>query len=298
MLSTVIPLLLTGTAVPGWLAARRGAAGSLAPAIWRFLYWSSVPGTPLMLAAAPLRQAGPAAVAAIVALTAVALPAAAYARRRFEDGRERAAFTLSVLVPNTGWLGMPLVLMLLGPQAIPAAALYNSLVTGLICPPLGVAIATAHGGGTRAPRLLRSLGANPFMAATLAGLAWALLPLPHPHALLTAATWWVLATALPAFFAFGVALAGAPLRPSSDVAVAVLLRLAAAPLALGGAALIVPVPRAFLLLAAMATGLSTLTYAGEHGLPLDRITPAIAWSTGIVLAASALWTLATGVAAQ
>lgn len=295
MLSMLIPALLAGAVVPGFVAARRGAGEALATPIWRFLYWSGVPAAPVMLSAAPLDRAGPAALAAAAALAVVLVPAGLYARRRFVDGRERAAFTLSAFMPNSGWLGLPLVLMLLGPGALPAAALYNSLVGGLVCPPLGVAIAAGHRHAGRR-RLEQALRGNPFLAAAVVGALWALLPLPHPALLLTAASWWVMLTAVPAFFAFGVALAQAPLRLDADVAAAVLLRLLAAPLALAACSLVVPVPRAFLLLAAMATGLSTLTYAGEHDLPLQRITPAIAWSTALVLSAAAAWTVASAAA--
>ena len=39
----------------------------------------------------------------------------------------------------------------------------------------------------------------------------------------------------------------------------------------------------------MATGLSTLTMAGAHGLPSTRIAPTIAWGTALVVGMATAW---------
>jgi predicted permease len=96
------------------------------------------------------------------------------------------------------------------------------------------------------------------------------------------------------FFAVGVTLAqeaeeGAlPIPPpmSRPIAAALAIRLLAAPtLLLAFSAPLIHLPSAYLLQAAMPTGINTLVVAHVYGLDLKIAAGAIAWSTAIVVTA-------------
>jgi predicted permease len=284
-----LPLLLGCAFAPGFALGRTGDRAALAAAIYRVLYWSWLPAVPIVLAAAPLRQAGGAVAAATVCLLCLTLLARAYARRRFESRAERAAFTLSAFWPNTGWLGLPVSVAILGPGVVPAALLYSNVASGPHNFLVGGTIAASHRGGGLRDGLRHAVLRNHYLLPTLVGVAWALAHVPHPTHVASLLGHAAVVTAIPAFFAFGLVLARVPVAPDRDVWAALALRLLVSPLLLLVAGLAVDVPRAFFLQAAMATGLSTLSFAGEHGLPLRRIAPAIAWSTALVLAGASLW---------
>ena len=104
----------------------------------------------------------------------------------------------------------------------------------------------------------------------------------------------VLAYAPLGFFAVGVTLAAeteegsVPFPPplTRPVMVAVAVRLLLAPallLALGS--LLLDLPDTYVLMAAMPTGINTILVAHVYGLDLRIAAGAIAWSTGIVVAA-------------
>ena len=150
----------------------------------------------------------------------------------------------------------------------------------------------ARGGG-RARGLGAALKANTALLPALLGAAWALSGVPYSQALATTGTWCP-ARVDPARVR-GVRLRHGPLaararhrRGRGRAAAARGL-----PALLASAALLVPMPRAFLLQAGMATGLNTLTMANEHGLPVARVAPVVAWSTGLVVAAAGAWLVLT-----
>jgi predicted permease len=288
----LLPILLAAAAIPGVLVGRRIDGGPLARQIWRVIYWTGLPLVPLVLAAAPIGAAGGAVLAATGCLLVVVAVSLVYARLRFAGRPERAAFALSAFWPNTGWLGIPVCACMLGPRAVPAAVLYASVASAPHNFVVGGSLAASHGssgGGALAAAVRR----NHYLLPTLLGVVWALSGVPYPVGLAHAASLFVVATAVPAFFALGLTLARVPLRPDRDLWAALSLRLGLSPLLLLGASAFVAVPRAFLVQAAMATGLNTLTLAGEHGLPMRRVAPAVAWSTGLVLAGATAWLLAT-----
>jgi len=139
----------------------------------------------------------------------------------------------------------------------------------------------------------------PLVAAVAALLAPASLA---PHALVDASRAAVIAFVPLGFFAVGVTLAqeseeGAlPFPPpmTPPVASALVLRLLVAPaVLLALAAPLVHLPDAYLLMAAMPTGINTLVVAHVYGLDLRIAAGAIAWSTAIVVAAGVAAALAT-----
>ena len=282
-------LMTAGCALPGLALARRSDLQPLADGIQRVLYWTGIPLVVVVLSGAPVRSAGLAVGVAIACLSLTAVAARLYARRRFADHGERAAFTLSAFWPNSGWLGLPVAVAVLGSGALPSALLYSSVASGPHNFVVGGSVAAAGRPSGAKVGLLASVRHNHYLPAIALGLAWAFSGLPRSGVLSSTAGWIALATAGPAFFAFGIILANAPKRPDRDTFAALGLRLGLSPALLLATTPFVFVPRPFLLQAGMATGLSTLTMAGAHGLPSARIAPTIAWGTALVVGIATAW---------
>jgi predicted permease len=278
--TAALPLVLALTLVAGLLAGRRRDLSGVARRIQTSIWWFGLPlGIPV-LASAPLGSASLAVLAGAGAFLAVPVIASLYARQAFDSRAERAAFTLTALWPNTGALGIPVTFALLGPDAVPAAALYGSLIAG----PLSLIVGGSIASGTGERRSVREIVAsNPALITVAVGLAWALAPLPAPERLAHFSQSFMVGTSFLSFLAAGITMSGAPLALDRDVAAAVTLRVGVSPTLLLAAATVVHVPRGFLVQAAMASGLSTFNLASAHDLPLARVAPAFAWSTGIVL---------------
>jgi predicted permease len=198
----------------------------------------------------------------------------------------------SSLQGNTGFLGMPLCVALLGADHLSQAIAYDSFVQApvLLLGVFGVsaALGTASGGSTVA-RVRAFVLKNPPLLAVIAGL---LAPAAlAPQALVDASHTLVLATLPIGFFSAGVVLAehAAPraaipqLEPR--VGAVVVLRLVLAPaLLVALAAPFVHLPAAYVLLAAMPAGINGLTVAHVFGLDLRFAASAIAWTTAIAVA--------------
>lgn len=203
-----------------------------------------------------------------------------------------------VTLANTGYLGLPLSAALLGSGALTAAIAFDSLVSGPMFYIGGFAVGAAfgdHDEGARA-RMTRRFLRNPPLVSAIAGLLApaALAPGGLVHAAHDA-VWGLLALG---FFALGVNLAseaeeGALAFPpplSRPVATAVVLRLGIAPALLAGlAALVVRVPHAYLLQAAMPSGINSLVIGHAYGLDLRLASAALAWTTAIVLVGGLVW---------
>ncbi len=284
-MTQLLPLGLLAMFAPGYLLARGRHPHELTrDRLWRGIYWAGLFTLPVLLASAPIREAGPAVLAATGCLLCVVAAASAYARRRYPATADRAAFTLAAFWPNTGWLGMPVCAALLGPSSLPTAALYASLASAPHNMLVGGSLAAAHSHrGFAAVRA--ALLTNRLVLPVLIGLAWAASGV-GTFGLAEPARWVTLAVAFPAFLALGLTLGGLDLRPDRDVGASLVLRLGLSPALLMLASLAIDVPAAFLVQAGMATGLNTLTMSAEHGLPQGHIARCVAWSTGLVLAAT------------
>lgn len=197
-----------------------------------------------------------------------------------------------VMLANTGFLGLALAVALLGSGALPAATAVDSLVSGpmfyLGAFAVGAAYGTRAGGGSLLARVTR----NPPLVAAVAGLLAPSGAAPHALVQVAHALVWVMLAA--GFFALGVNLGaeadeGALAFPppfTAPVAVAVGLRLVAAPaLLLGLSALVVRTPHAYLLQAAMPSGINSLVVGHAFGLDLRLASAALAWTTAVVLVA-------------
>lgn len=243
-------------------------------------------------------QAGAGIGLAYATLAVIAAAAWLLGRRALRaTAPETGAIVLAAILANTGYLGLPLTVAVLGPEHLPAAIVYDVLVGGPVLWVAGFALGAAfgdragHGARQRTWAFLR----NPPLLAALAGLAapeWL-----APEAAVEASQVAVLAILPLGFFAAGVLLVGG--RAGTDqggagrgVAVSVVLRVAAAPALLAAlAALLIDVPPAYLLMMAMPCGINALAIAAVYGLAVRTTAAAIAWGTGIVVVAGLVATV-------
>ena len=205
------------------------------------------------------------------------------------------ALMASAMQANTGYVGVPFVLALLGSRQLGLGVAYDILVNnamfflGVFA--VGAAFGSRAGEGV-AQRLRAFVLRNPPLLAVIAAI---LAPAgAAPDALVDVSRVAVLAFVPLGFFAVGVALGQESEEGtlafrslmSRPVAVAVAIRLLVAPaLLLAFAAPLIALPDAYLLQAAMPTGINTLVVAHVYGLDLKIAAGAIAWSTSIVVAA-------------
>jgi predicted permease len=203
------------------------------------------------------------------------------------------ALVLSVILVNTGYLGLPMCLALLGSRGFGPAVAYDQLVSGPLFLIAGFAVGAAFGarGGESAGARLRAfVTRNPPLLAVAAGL---LTPASVvPDSLLRVSHLVVIAMLPLGFFAVGVnlsaerRLARAWLLepPDRRVVMAVGLRLVAAPAVLAAVSLTaIRLPSAYLLQAAMPTAINSLIVGHAYGLDQRLIATAIVWSTAAAL---------------
>ncbi|HEX2084972.1 MAG TPA: AEC family transporter [Solirubrobacteraceae bacterium] len=206
------------------------------------------------------------------------------------------ALVVVVVMANTGYLGVPLNGALLGRDDLAPAIAFDTVVSGPMFYVVGFAVGAVFGaaaGETPRERLRAFLARNPPLLAVVAAL---LAPdALAPDALVDVATVLVYAVLPVGFFVLGVNLAaeaeeGAlPFPPpfGAPVGVALALRLLAAPaLLLAFSAAVVRLPDAYLVQAAMPSGINSLVVAHAYGLDLRLTAAVLAWSTGIVVAAA------------
>lgn len=288
----IVALAVVISVMAGELSERRTArAPELARRILQLMLYVLVPFVSFVNIA-HLRvtvAAGTGLVFAYLAL-GVAGAAAGYAGRRMGLSRpEIGALICSVILVNTGYLGLPMTVALLGPHQLGTAIAYDQLVSGpmlfIAGFGIGAAFGTRAGEGARA-RARSFFARNPPLLAVVAGLlaSPALAPEPLVHI-----SRFVVAALLPlGFFVVGVNLSaerredGAPLleRPDRRVLTAVGLRLLVTPLLLAAvSATIVTLPSAYLLQAAMPSAINSLLVGHAYGLDQRLIATAIVWST-------------------
>ena len=206
------------------------------------------------------------------------------------------AVVCAVLSVNTGYLGYPLTVALLGRDELSTAVLYDVLVTGpcllLGAFAVGAAFGTKAGEGPR-ERVRAFFTRNPPLYAAIAGL---LAPQTLAPDILVDLSQILVVAILPiGFFAVGATLAEnaehgeLPMPPplTRPVAVALAARLAVAPaLLMLLAAPLIDLPAAYRLLAAMPSGLNSMVVAHAYGLDMEITAEAVTWSTGIVVLAA------------
>jgi predicted permease len=214
--------------------------------------------------------------------------------RRLGIGRPSlGALICTVLIANTGYLGYPMAVALLGEHALSHAVAYDQVVAVPLVFTAGFAIGAAFGSGQAvgtAQRLSNFLTRNPPLIAALAGLlvpvAWA------PHPLVVASHVVVDMLLVVGFFAVGVYLSSERREdnarllelPDRQVALALLLRFSVNPAMLGLVSLAgVGIPSAYLLQSLMPSGINSLIIGHAYGLDQRLIATVIVWSTLLVL---------------
>jgi predicted permease len=213
---------------------------------------------------------------------------------RFQVG----AVVCCVLSVNTGYLGYPLAVALLGRDQLSTAVLYDVLVTGpcllLGAFAVGAAFGTKAGEGPR-ERVRAFFTRNPPLYAAIAGI---LAPQALAPTVLVDISQALIVAILPiGFFAVGATLAEnaehgeLPMPPplTRPVALAIATRLAIVPgLLMLMAAPLIDLPAAYRLLSAMPSGLNSLVIAHAYGLDMEITAEAVTWSTAIVVGAALL----------
>lgn len=229
------------------------------------------------------------------------------------------AVILAVILANTGYFGLPLTRVVLGPDELGSAVAWDSLVSGPMFFLVGFAVGAAFApagllgpGGSGPPeRRIVAFLKNPLLWAAIAGLV---VPWDAPAWSAEIAQWVVYALLPVGFVVVGVQLsaeraarqaaaagggdlaaagagvpsAGGPRRGwrrivAPEVAVAIGLRLVVAPaLVLGVSLLALDLPKGMLLEAAAPTGLNGLLVAHRFNLTLQPIASSIVWTTSLM----------------
>jgi malate permease and related proteins len=209
------------------------------------------------------------------------------------ERHQTGALVVVVILANTGYLGVPLTAALLGTDELAEAIAFDAVVSGPMFVAFAFAIGAAFGttaGETARERAGAFVLRNPPLLAVLAGLV-----APDalaPDVLVDIAEVLVFAIVPVGFFILGVNLAtegeegqlAFPPPFTAPIAVVLLLRVVVAPaLMFGLAAAIVTVPDAYLVQAAMPSGINSLVVAHTYGLDLKLTASAIAWTTAVVV---------------
>ncbi|MFN3276092.1 MAG: AEC family transporter [Paracoccus sp. (in: a-proteobacteria)] len=212
----------------------------------------------------------------------------AVARARGLPLPEAAMEAQCCMIGNTGFLGVPMLVALMGPVAVGPLLMVLTIDLLVFSTLVTLIIHAARQGGVRLSAVLpvlRGIAANPMILSMLAGLGWAQAgwPLPRPLdeflALLGAA-------ATPgALFAIGAGLAGRRLVRVAAAGWLAGAKLVLHPLAVGGAAWALGVPpvAAGVMIAASALPVAGNVYMlAEHfGVAQQRVSAAILISTAL-----------------
>ena len=206
------------------------------------------------------------------------------------------AVVCAVLSVNTGYLGYPLTVALLGRDQLSTAVLYDVLVTGpcllLGAFAVGAAFGTKAGEGPH-ERVRAFFTRNPPLYAAIAGLLapQALAPDSSSTSPRRSSSQSCRSASSPSAPPWprtpSTASCRCPRPLTRPVAVALAARLALAPaLLMLLAAPLIDLPAAYRLLAAMPSGLNSMVVAHAYGLDMEITAEAVTWSTGIVVLAA------------
>jgi predicted permease len=203
------------------------------------------------------------------------------------------AAIVSTVQANTTYLGLPLCAALFGHAAFTQAVAFDALISAPMLVLGSYSIGAVFGHAAErglVSRLRAAFTRNPILPAVVAG--WLVPEAWAPHVLVTPAKVAVFALLPLGFAIVGITLADeakdgtlrVPPPLSAPIAAVISLRMLLPPavLALVGATLL-DVPAAFLLLAAMPTGINTLVVAHATRLDLSLAAASIVWTTTLVL---------------
>jgi hypothetical protein len=191
------------------------------------------------------------------------------------------------VIGNTGFLGIPMFALLLGPQAVGPLMLVLA-VDLIVFSSLIVIIVTGSRDGRVSPAVLRTVGLgllrNPMIVAITAGLAWSALDLPFPGPMKSFLALLGGAATPGALFAIGASLAGKSAERVSVAGYLATFKLVVHPAAVAFAALVLfpvePFP-AMVMIAAAALPVAGNVYilAQHYGVAPARVSASILIST-------------------
>ena len=203
------------------------------------------------------------------------------------------------IVANTGYLGYPLAVELLGDKALTEAVLYDVVVAMPLLLILAFSVGAAFGdkaGETSRDRVKAFFTRNPVLYAAIAGF---LAPDSlAPDIAVDISRIFVVAILPIGFFAVGASLAeesaegrvGFPPAITTPVITAVSMRLAVVPALLFlFAAPLIDLPGAYLLQAATPCGLNSMIVAEAYGLDVRIVAASITWSTVIAVVVASVF---------
>ena len=296
----VAAVIVAATAAGVLAARRRPNATALADRMLWVSLWVILPPVVFFNFARfdPSADVGAGLVFAYLGLGAALVVAWLLARGPLHlEGHTRGAFICAAFHGNSGFLGLPFTVALLGRDALPAAITYDQLVSTPWLLLVAFSVGAAHT-EEEGRRLLTFLTRNPALYAMALGL---LAPdALAPEWAVDASNVLVVVLAPLGFFALGVYASTSggererfPPQLTAPVVAAVLVKLTI-PVAVvaGCAALIHDVPDAFIVQAAMPTGLNALLLVTAYSLDRAIIAGAIVYSTLAVMT----WGLAAAAA--
>ena len=284
----------------GWAVARRGWLPlESIPALNLFVLYFALPCLLFRFAAAtPIARMFDPAVFGLWLGCALAMVALAVGlTRRGAVGWNDAAFgALVAAFPNSGFMGVPLLVGLLGERAAApaiAALAMDMVITSSLCIALSrLGAAGAHGAERAALQALKGMATNPLPWAIAAGCVVAASGWTLPHLLLQPVSMLADAASPTALFTLGAVLARAQLRSTAaargDVPWVVALKLLLHPLLVLGAtraamALGVPLDpfaaTVLVLVAALPSASNVPMLAERFGADAGRIARIVLWTT-------------------
>lgn len=303
-MSTLLNVLLPifGLILLGYLCRRTRRLGdSAASELNRFVVWLGLPALLFTLTAtadwAQIWQPG--FLLAFSAGTFAVFGLSLLWRLRTRASLSDASLdALSASYGNTGYLGIPLCVLVLG-QAGLAPALIASLI--VVCALFGLSVVLVEVGLQREQRLwpatrkvLVALLKNPLVVAPLLGGLWSASGLPLPGAARQLLDMLGAATVPCALVSLGAFLAQRSMAISLDALWLVLMKLVLAPLITWLLAVVwLKIPtfwaHAALLLSALPTGTGPYMLAEHYSREAGRVSQTILWSTlGSLLSLSAI----------
>lgn len=211
----------------------------------------------------------------------------AVARTRGATLPEAAIEAHCCIIGNTGFLGVPMLVLLLGPTAIGPVLMMLAIDLIVFSTLITLIMHAARAGRLTwrmTGRLLRGLAANPMIVSMLAGLGWAGLHLPMPAPLAEFMALLGGAATPGALFAIGASLAGKHAERPGPAIWLSSAKLVLHPLAVGIAALLVfdvtPAAAGVMIAAAALPVAGNVYMLAEYfGVAAQRVSTAILIST-------------------
>ena len=288
-LKTLPFFALIGT---GWLAGRlRLFSAEATAALTKFVFYFALSAMLFGFAAAlDIRQLFDPrfALAYVGGSAALWLLAAAAARSRGAPASEAAMLAHTSVIGNTGFLGVPMLVVLLGPAAIGPVLMVLTIDLVVFSTLITLIVAAARHGrvslGTLLP-VLRGLIGNPMIVAMLAGLGWSALRLPLPAPATEFLSLLGGAATPGALFAIGASLALQPARLPGTAATLSFAKLVLHPASVALAAWLLAVEptAAGVMVAAAALPVAGNVYILAHHFRLaeEQVSTAILLSTAV-----------------